>query len=117
MKPRTLRITHRIALPKDFVARIQKFLDGPGEDSDEVVETITVDFGSTTGCCGDHAIEADIKICDVQTADESIPYIDPVLFDNGSEVALMEVGDSLLGEYTWDYDGIQYVAILVEDES
>lgn len=41
-----------------------------------------------------NGIEADIKVCNGDT-----PYVDPVLFDDGSQACTLEVTDSFFGEY------------------
>lgn len=67
-------------------------------------------------------IEMDIKICGVQYDDGegacNLPWTEAVLFHNGEEVACTEPSESLLGEWTLDYDGITYHvnAVINEDE-
>jgi hypothetical protein len=80
--------------------KYQKILDikegfYPDAGQDEVMLLLRTDFGD--------GIEADIKVCNGNT-----PYVDPVLFNNGSEVCVGEVSDTLVGDYAFDYAGETY---------
>jgi len=86
-----------ITIPKEDANDFQIILDTPGglldAGRDQVIKTYTANFGN--------GIEADIKICNVDDPDSS-PYIDAVLFQDGNEVAVLEPGDTLIGEYIFD---------------
>ena len=83
------------------VSEINGFLavDKPVPDAglDEVMNTFTANFGN--------GIEADIKFCNGDTG----PYIDAVLFQDGSEVHVLEPSDILDGEYPFEYKDVTYV--------
>jgi hypothetical protein len=72
-----------------------------GHDPDGVLETFTFQFPGTL-------FEADIKVCNGDTG----PWIDAVLFHNGSEVMCLDPGTTLLGEYEFEDGNDKFVAIL-----
>lgn len=67
---------------------------------DSTIETFTFYFGNN--------IEADIKVCSGQNN----CFLDPILFENGSEVCLLDPEGDLIGEYVFEYNGVEYIAIL-----
>ena len=69
----------------------------PDCKEDDVLHTLTFKFGD--------GIEADIKVCNGDTG----PWVDSVLFREGSEVQVLEPSDSLAGEYPFEYSGRQYM--------
>jgi hypothetical protein len=72
---------------------------------DEVLECFTADFGN--------GIEADIKIVNAEDG----PYIDPILFDKGSQVGLLDVEYKLADEFVFEYDNVEYaVSIRPKDK-
>ena len=85
-----MEYTQTIKVPKEKIEELQKFLDGNGEGTMNTVETFTANFGDN----GEGEIEADIKVCDGAN-----PFVDPVLFQDGSEVCCLECADTLVGEY------------------
>ena len=94
-----------ISVPKDIHDQLQAILDIPEghsteHDRDGVIFTLTADFP------GD--IEADIKVCNGDT-----PYVDAVLFEGGCEVQVLEVSDTLEGEYPFELDGQEYLVEVV----
>lgn len=97
--------TATIKVPTLEADIIQRWLDSektiPDAGRCEVVTTYTAIFGG--------GIEADIKVCN----SESSPYIDAVLFEDGCEIALLDVSDILLGEYIFMVDEDTYT-VLVE---
>ena len=82
---------------------MQAYLDSTGEDKVGTIQTYTATFE------GD--VEADIKVC---LGDP--PFVDAVLYDSGSEVELIEVTDTLLGEYTFYYDSDIYTVVLKQSD-
>jgi hypothetical protein len=70
-----------------------------GFDTDITYKTYTAKFGAD--------IEADISVCSGQTNF----FINPVLYHNGREVALLEPSDNLLSEYEFEY-GKVYTVVL-----
>ena len=80
---------------------MQQYLDSDGEDKVGTVQTYTAIFS------GD--VEADIKVCDGDP-----PFVDAVLYDEGSEVELIEVSNELLGDYEFFYNGKIYTVTLEE---
>ena len=80
---------------------MQSFLDSEGEDSVGTIQNYTADFGG--------GLEADIKVCKGDP-----PFVDAVLYANGSEVQVMDVSDELLGEYLFYHNGKVY-AVIVEE--
>jgi len=67
----------------------------------DVLHTFTFDFGGK--------IEADIKVCNGDTG----PWVDSVLFLDGSEIQCLEPSDQLEGEYPFDYNGVKYTINIV----
>lgn len=67
---------------------------------DTIIEKFIFSFGDQ--------IEADIKVCSGQNN----CFIDPVLFEDGFEVGLLEPEFDLLGEYVFEFEGKEYVAVL-----
>ena len=102
MKPKLNIISKYIvvAIDKRIMQEMQKLLDKdmPVEDagSDEVMNTFTVDFGD--------GIEADIKFCNTDNG----PYIDAVLFNQGSEVFVLDPQYIFEGEYSFEFGGVNY---------
>ena len=86
--------THSIELqvPKDEVEAHQSFLDSAGEDKVGVIETYTAKFGDR----GEGNVEIDIKVCQGDP-----PFVDAVMFQDGSDVSCIEPDDELLGTYTF----------------
>lgn len=84
--------------------KLQKWIDSnqpiPDAGDDEVVMTYTLHFPSK--------IEADIKVCNSDNG----PWIDAVLFEDGSEVCVLEPGYKILGEYNFEYMGKDYIVVL-----
>ena len=58
----------------------------------------------------DSKIEADIKICNGDG-----PYLDAVLFDEGHEVAVLDVGDMIQDEYIFEYNDAIYKVLVVNE--
>lgn len=104
------RVVKQIIVSKEFEKIAQSHLDSDnGEEyaheNAPFIETMTVDFGK--------GIEADIKVC----FERETTYVDPVLFHNGCEVSVGEVSYELLGEYEFEYEGIEYVVeVVIEEE-
>jgi len=101
--------TQTIFVPKDEMDSMQRLLDGKDREwGEHTIQTYTANFGN--------GVEADIKVCGVQESiepnDQPNPYVDPVLFDNGSEVCVGEVGDELEGEYLFEYDNEEYQVLV-----
>jgi hypothetical protein len=88
-----------LEIPAEQLQSLQQFLDSPGVDRVATLATFTADFGN--------GMEADIKMCQGDP-----PFVDAVLFDCGSEVAILEVSDALEGEYLFDYDGQKYQVVV-----
>jgi len=96
--------TVTLVIPERLVTKLQAILDieeGQCEDYtyDETIERFTAEFPD--------GVEADIKVCNGDT-----PYVDPVLFLNGSEVQVLDVCEDLLGEYEFDLDGDIFIVRL-----
>lgn len=82
-----------------------EFLSRETEDPscEDVPLVLTANFGG--------GIEADIKLCNGDS-----PYVDAVLFKDGHEVDVLEVSDSLEGEYPFEYEGVEYLVEVAELE-
>ena len=80
---------------------MQQYLDSDGEDKVGTVQIYTAIFS------GD--VEADIKVCDGDP-----PFVDAVLYDEESEVGLIQLSDELLGDYEFFYNGKIYTVTLEE---
>jgi predicted RNA-binding Zn-ribbon protein involved in translation (DUF1610 family) len=81
-----------ITIPRPELEKMQEFLDGKGDGTLNTVETYTVKFG-------DHGmgdIQIDVKVCDGDT-----PFVDVVMFQDGSEVSCADPSDTLAGKYTF----------------
>ena len=88
-----MNYTQIIEIPKKKVEELQKFLDSNGEGTMNTVETFTAQFAHTES---NGSVEIDIKVCDGAN-----PFVDPVMFQDGSEVGCLECDDTLLGEYVF----------------
>jgi hypothetical protein len=100
--------TATIQIPKAEAKHFEKILKMnsyyPDTPKDGIISTFTTTF--------DNGYEVDIKICNGDS--QGGPYIDPVLFDkDGIELCVIEVEDTLLGEYLFYYDDETY-QVLVE---
>jgi hypothetical protein len=84
-----------IVIPTDEIQECQKFLDSHGQDKIATFETYTGKFSN--------GVEVDIKVCDGDP-----PFVDPVLFEDGCELATGEVRDALLGEYRFKVGEDEY---------
>lgn len=58
----------------------------------------------------------DIKCCGVHDENEEA-WAEAVLFYRGSEVAVSEVEDELLGEWMFEYNGETYIAVVKMEEA
>ena len=97
-----MRYEKTILVPKaelDEINRLLSLITMPDTGADEVIKTCTAVFHD--------GIEADIKVCNGDP-----PFVDPVLFQDGGQVAVMEVAEELDGEYIFDLDEDQYVVIV-----
>jgi len=114
---RLTEMTCHIGIPKAEARKMQKILNGKeltskqmfnvcGSLSRDTIKTYTACFKSSAF---DTQMEMDIKVCNGDT-----PFVDAVLFDDGHEVDVMDVSDTLLGEYTIEYDGVTYKVIVRE---
>lgn len=103
-----------IYIDKEEAEKVQQILDTKGGSDDygkdDVIAVFTAVFSN--GC------EADIKVCNTRETD-SAPYVDPVLFDqDGSELCVIEVNDTLLGDYHFiDYDDNCYLVCVKTKET
>ena len=103
-----MNYTETIKIPKEKVDELQKFLDGCGEGTMNTVATFTAQFPNTE-LSG--SVEIDIKVCD-----GSNPFVDPVMFQDGSEVGCLECADELLGEYVFSGFLKDTFIVIVETE-
>lgn len=71
----------------------QDFLNGKGDGTLNCVHTFIAEFGDR----GEGDIKIDIKVCD--GGRDGTPFIDTVLFQDGSEVGCLDVRDTIAGEY------------------
>ena len=74
-------------------------IDGYGE----LIETFTA-------CFPGGSYEVDIKV--VNGDEQSGPYVDAVLFEDGNELAVLEPGDNICGEYWFWLRGESYEVII-----
>jgi len=84
--------TKYVDIEKYILDDLQVCLDSPGTRKPDTIATFTANFGG--------GLEADIKVCNTES--DSKPYVDAVLFQDGCEVGLLDVGDELAGEYLFD---------------
>lgn len=100
-------LTKVIRISLEEIERLQAFLDSKGKDVVDTVATFTAKF--------DDGIEIDIKVCDGNP-----PFVDAVLFQDGSDVGCLDVTDTLVGEYIFHLLGNNteeiYKVIVVVDE-
>lgn len=99
--------TRTIAIVNKEAKQMQAFLDGQGQGSLNTIVTYTADFGK--------GIQADIKVCDADK--ESTPFIDAVLFHEGSDIGCLDVGDELLGKYIFKDKDNTYTVVVVTDKA
>lgn len=97
-----------IKIPKEKAEELQKFLDGEGEGTMNTVATFTTGFPHTESS---GSVEIDIKVCDGAN-----PFVDPVMFQDGSEVGCLECADELLGEYVFSGFLKDTFTVIVETE-
>ena len=83
--------TEYIDIPNDTLQELEKFLQNPGHGYNTEA-TYSANFGN--------GLEVDIKLCDVPS--ENTPYVDAVMFHDGNEIGLLDVGENLAGEYIFD---------------
>jgi hypothetical protein len=98
----------------DYYQKVLQFSEQiPDFDTNGVAETYTAKF--------DNGIEADIKVCNAE-AESGGAYIDPVLFKLDKsrkfsyEVCVLEVADTLDGQYNFEYNGDEYQVIVVRGQ-
>jgi hypothetical protein len=102
-----MKSTTVVCIPKNVCEEVDGFLSGSSEVPDagdsEVLLTVSTEvLGPREG------LEVDIKVIN----SESGPYVDAVLFENGSEVYALEPSfEHIRGEYLFELDGEE---ILVE---
>jgi hypothetical protein len=101
--------TATILIPRDEVREMQNILSGGKLDEqtapDGVIKTYTAKFGG--------GWEVDIKVCNAETEGGG-PYIDAVLFHDGSEVMTLDVSEDLLGEYKFESGPLARTCFLVK---
>ena len=95
----------QVAVSQYLCNQLQGILDikeggCPDCGPNEVIHTLTAHFGG--------GIEADIKVCNGDS-----PYVDPVLFENGSELLALDVTDTLLGSYRFVLDQQEYIVEVI----
>jgi hypothetical protein len=95
--------TETIEIPKKELDVLNKMLESQEEIRDEpdVIETYTARF--TDG------YEADIKVCNGDG-----PYVDAVLFLDGSEVCVLEASDQVDGIYQFHHMNRSFCVIVNE---
>ena len=110
MQPKLNIITKHVTctLDKYIAQEIQTLLDKDVavEDagSDEIMNTFTVDFGD--------GIQVDINFINT----DSGPYLDAILFNQGSEVYVAEPSWQLVGEYDLMFGDTQYILTIKEKQ-
>lgn len=88
---------------KELNSLLKQTEKSPDYKDASTIRIFTAKFGNN--------IEADIKVVNGDG-----PYVDPVLFDNGHEVAcLQDPSESLEGEYIFEYKNKTFT-VLVEKE-
>lgn len=106
-------MTKKILLNKDTAKLLNELMSMNGDEiynkygykRDETF-TYTVPF--------ENGIEVDIKLV---ICEEDTPYIEGVMFKNGSEVIHTEPDfDSILGEYQFEYNNNNYVVVVEEEK-
>lgn len=101
-------LTKEIKVEKKLAKIIQKHIDQNKPLDENIRRNNQVDL-TLTAKFGD-GIEADIKVIDTDTG----PWIDAILFDNGSEQVVIEPQYVLLGKYPFEYDNKKYVVQVCE---
>ena len=98
--------TVKIYLTKEETEWSRNFLNlteaDPNYGRDEVPLIKTAKFTSIKG------LEADIKCCNGDS-----PYVDPVAFIDGHQVCVLEVDDTLEGEYWFNLGKGEYYVVEV----
>ena len=75
----------------------------PNIKENDVIKTYTANFSEPN-----QEIKVDIKVINGDT-----PYVDPVLFDDGSSLTMIDVRDQLDGEYVFNINADQFVVTIV----
>jgi len=85
-----------IRVPSGDVKQWQEYLDGVCQEKEDTMVTFTAKCSDS--CSREGEIEIDIKVCNGDIGKNN-NYIDAVMFQDGSEVGLLDVRDKLEGEY------------------
>jgi hypothetical protein len=91
-----------ILVPGAEVRECEEFLNGKGEDQVDTFRTFSGKF--------ENGFEVDIKVCQGDP-----PFVDPVLFEDGCEVAIGEVTGTLLGTYRFKLGVDEYMATVAQN--
>jgi hypothetical protein len=99
------KVTTTVFIPKQILTCLNKWLSGnravESSGHNEILYKVFVEFSDN--------IEADIKVVNC----EGGPYVDAVLFENNNEVMCLEPSyEQLHGEYIFEFNNVQYIAIL-----
>lgn len=103
-----MEYTKKIQIEKEYADYLQELLDRENIDfheekigKDSVIDTFTAVF--------EDGREVDIKVC----SGETNCFIDAVIFErNGCEIEAIEPRDSLLEEYFFEVDNVNYIVLL-----
>jgi hypothetical protein len=97
METYTRHIKVKADIPKEKAEQWNEMLDRETAvpDAGELIDHILIDLGSHGG-----TLEVDIKLCN--GSDDSGPYLDCILFEEGCEIDLLAPGEGPVeGEYTF----------------
>lgn len=66
----------------------------------------------------DDGIEMDIKMCGVKyrEGESNLPWVEAVLFKNGSELCCSEPADDMFDEWELEYDGVKYCTMVIANK-
>lgn len=92
-----------------------KLTVSPSEESECFGETET--FSKTA--VFDDGVEMDIKMCGVKyrEGESNLPWVEAVLFRNGSELYCSDPDDDMFGEWELEYGGVKYCVMVKEASS
>lgn len=115
-KTKNKRIYHRnIELTAEETKYVRTILTTqPSEESECFWETET--FSKTA--IFDDDVEMDIKMCGVKymEGESNLPWVEAVLFKNGSELCCSEPADDMFDEWELEYGGVKYCTTVIANK-
>ena len=106
-----MKITKSLLIDGAIVEDCNRYLRGGLPEGEHLGEDETISFTTKFR----NGVEMEIKVCGVRwepdSTDGNAAWSEAVLFQDGSEVACSDAGDTLLGEWELEYNGITYCVV------